>query len=164
MEAGTGIEPVFTDLQSRPFQSPINGLGSETYQDKRCTTREPDTAPEGPEKENPGAQGSATGARECEKNFRSERYRLRAERSTTLCMAIAECDRDDAVMLMEAALWDLRAGAPGPVFLSIMQEAEDWADWATVSERKAYCLASFNRLSAPDRAAFLAHVTGGGHG
>ena len=119
---------------------------------------------EGLENENPAASGKANGVDQLGKSFKTEYYRKRAEAATALCHAIAACDRDDAVVLMEAAIWDLRAGAPGPVFLSIMQEAEDWADWATVSERKAYCLASFNRLSAPDRAAFLAHVTGGGHG
>ena len=119
---------------------------------------------EGLENENPGALAGATGADQLGISFKTEEYRKRAEAATTLCLAIAACDRDDAVVLMESALWDLRAGAPGPVFLSIMQEAEDWADFATVSERKAWCLASWNRLPAADRAAFLAHVTGGGHG
>lgn len=119
---------------------------------------------EGLEKENPAASGKANGVNQLGISFKSEAYRKRAEAATALCHAIAACDRDDAVILMDAALWDLRAGAPGPVFLSIMQEAEGWADFATVSERKAYCLASWNRLPAPDRAAFLAHVTRGAHG
>jgi hypothetical protein len=84
--------------------------------------------------------------------------------ATALCAAIADCERDDAVLLMEAALCSMRAGAPDPVFASVMQEANEWADFASEAERKAYALASFNRLSAPDRAAFLAYVTGTGHG
>ena len=119
---------------------------------------------EGLENENPGALAGATGADQLGISFKTEEYRERAKAATALCDAIAACHRVVAVTLMDAALWDLRAGAPGPVFLSIMQEAEDWADFATVSERKAWCLASWNRLPASDRAAFLAHVAGGGHG
>jgi hypothetical protein len=118
---------------------------------------------EGLENGNPGALAGATGVDQLGTSFKTEEYRNRAKAATALCHAIAECDRDDAVTLMDAALWDLRAGAPGPVFLSSMQEADEWADFATVSERKAYCLASWNRLPPNDRAAFLAYVTGGGH-
>jgi hypothetical protein len=119
---------------------------------------------EGLSNENPGALAGATGADQLGTSFKTEEYRARAVAASALADAIADCDRDDAVTLMDAALWGLRAGAPGPAFLSIMQEAEEWADFATVSERKAYCLASWNRLPGSDRAAFLAHVTGGGHG
>ena len=119
---------------------------------------------EGLEKENPAASGKANGVGQLGKSFKSITYRKRAEAATSLCLAIAECDRDDAVTLMEAALWDLRAGAPGVIFAAVMEEAEDWADFATWAERKAYLLACYKRLPGTDQAAFLAHVTGGQHG
>jgi len=42
-----------------------------------------------------------------------------------------------------------------------MQEANEWAVFASKAERKAYALASFNRLSSPDRAAFPGYVKPG---
>ena len=75
--------------------------------------------------------------------------------------AIAECERDDALLLMEAALFSMRAGAPDPTFASVMQEANEWAFFASKAERKAYALSSFNHLPATDRAAFVGHVTRG---
>lgn len=119
---------------------------------------------EGLENENPGALAGATGADQLFTSFKSEEYRNRALAATALCAAIAECERDDAVVLMEAALFSMRAGAPDPTFASVMQEAEEHALFAIAAENKAYCLAHFNRLSAPDRAGFLAHVMGAGHG
>jgi hypothetical protein len=119
---------------------------------------------EGLENENPEDRAGSIGADQLGISFKTEEYRRRAEAATALCFAIADCARDDAVTLMDAALWDLRAGAPGPTFLSIMDEARTWADFATPAERKAYALASFTSLSPSDRAAFLAHVTGAGHG
>ena len=43
MEASTGIEPVYTDLQSFRFPNKINELDAEKYQDKAGTVGEPDT-------------------------------------------------------------------------------------------------------------------------
>ncbi|CAN1574236.1 hypothetical protein MCELHM10_03564 [Paracoccaceae bacterium] len=161
MEAGIGIEPIFTDLQSRPFARVFNGLGFATYQDKACTSREPDTLTEGSENASPEDRAGSTGAYQLTESFKTEEYRNRALAATTLGAAIAECERDDAVLLMEAALLSMRAGAPDPIFASVMQEANEWADFASEAERKAYALASFNRLSASDRAAFLGHVKPG---
>ena len=42
--------------------------------------------------------------------------RNRAIAATKLCDAIADCNRDDAVVILEAALRDLSAGGPLPVF------------------------------------------------
>ena len=44
MEAGTGIEPVFTDLQSRRFHRENNDLSAKEYQDIARTGGERDTA------------------------------------------------------------------------------------------------------------------------
>ncbi len=43
LEASTGIEPVFTDLQSAGIYIYFNILGEERYHDKAKTKREPDT-------------------------------------------------------------------------------------------------------------------------
>jgi hypothetical protein len=96
MEAGTGIEPVFTDLQSRLLSREIKVLGAKPYQDKACTGREPDTQPEGPKNENPGALAGATGADELGISIRAEQYLKRANSATVLSMAIAACHHDDA--------------------------------------------------------------------
>lgn len=118
---------------------------------------------EGLANKNPGALAGATGADQLGKSFKTEEYRKRAEAATALCHAIAECEPEDAALILEAALRSFGAGQPVPPLLSLMDEARTWADFATVAERKAYCLASWNRLPAADRAAFLAHVTEAGH-
>ena len=57
--------------------------------------------------ENPGALAGATGAGSIELAFRSTDYRMRAEAATSLCLAIANCAPQDAVIVMAAALADL---------------------------------------------------------
>ena len=161
VEAGTGIEPVFTDLQSLPLARVFNGLGSAAYQDKACTSREPDTLTDGSENESPQDRAGTTGDCQITESFKTQEYRKRALAAIALCDAIADCERDDAVLLLEAALISLRAGTPGPTFAFVMQEANEWAAFATKAERKAYALASFSHMSAADRAAFLRYVTRG---
>lgn len=119
---------------------------------------------EGLENENPGALAGATGADQLGTSFRTEEYQRRAEAATALCLAIAECEPEDAGPILEAALLSLGAGQPIPPLLSLMEEASTWADFATGAERKAYALACFTRMPPADRAGFLAYVTGGGHG
>ena len=113
---------------------------------------------------NPSALAGATRAVQFGIRLKTEEYRKRAEAATALCHSIAECEPEDALFVMESVLFQMRAGAPGPVFAAVMQEAKEWADFACEAERKAYCLTCFNSLPAQDRAAFLSHVTGGGHG
>jgi len=110
--------------------------------------------------ENPGALAGATGADDIGLTFTTEEYRTRAIAATALGYAIANCDPEDACALMEAALDDLRAGMPIAPFGGIMDQARFWADMATRNERKAYAIACFDRLSAADQSAFLAHVGG----
>ncbi len=111
--------------------------------------------------ENPGALAGATGADDIERAFKTQEYRTRHENARRLGDAIAECHPADACTLMEAALHDLLSERmPSAPFLGIMKSARFWAEWASVSELKAYCLASFERLSAADQSAFLAHVGG----
>lgn len=113
------------------------------------------------EMETPEALAGATGAKNNELAFKSKEYRTRHENARRLGDAIAECHPADACILMEAALADLLSERMPPApFLGIMPSARFWAEWASVSELKAYCLASFERLSAADQSAFLAHVGG----
>ena len=136
--------------------SPVEMIG----QFRQLANLSPDDPP--PPNGNPGALAGATGAKSIElASFRSEEYRTRHENARRLGDAIAECHPEDACILMEAALADLLAERMPPApFLGIMPSARFWADWASVSELKAYCLASFERLSAADQSAFLAHVGG----
>ncbi|MFN7269635.1 MAG: hypothetical protein ACK5UA_11715 [Cereibacter sp.] len=113
-----------------------------------------------PEMETPDALAGATGAKGIEQRFQTQEYRSRAAAATALGLAIADCHPEDAVVLMEAALDDLRAGLPGGLPGAIMAEARFWAEVATRTERKAYALAAYSRLSAADQSAFLAHVGG----
>ena len=112
------------------------------------------------EKENLGALAGATESN-LELAFKTEYYRNRAARATELGHAIAECHPQDACILMEAAIDDLRAGMPNAPFLSLMNEASFWADMATRNERKAFALANYTRLSKADQSAFLAYVQRG---
>jgi hypothetical protein len=159
LEAGTGIEPVYSDLQSNPFSNEYSHIGSKLYQDKPRTRGEPDTSDNGapPANENPGALAGATGA-ERKVIFKSEHYRNRFDAATKLGQAIADCHPQDACTLMEAALEDLRAGWPKAPLFRVMDEAAFWADLASRNELKAYALAC---LSTKDRAGFLSYVQGG---
>ena len=84
--------------------------------------------------------------------------RKRAEAATSLCLAIGNCHPHDACQIMAAALFDLGPGAPFPPLFGFMEAATDWAEWASVPERKAYALAAFNHLPPTDQSAFLAYV------
>lgn len=108
--------------------------------------------------ENPGALAGATGAEYEVSHFKEEEYRKRAEAATALCRSIAQCDRDDAVLILSAALVDLSMGAPLPVWLSALDDARWWASLATEIELKAFLLASFEALRPTARRAFLVHV------
>jgi hypothetical protein len=118
-------------------------------------------SPDDPANENPGALAGATGADDIEQAFKVQEYRTRHENARRLGDAIAECHPADACTLMEAALRDLLAERMPPApFLGIMPSARFWAEWASRDERKAYAVACYERLSAADQRAFLAHVGG----
>ncbi len=72
-----------------------------------------------------------------------------------LAVAIRIAPRDEALELMLAAMHDFSSGPPLPSFVSIAEEAKDWAAFATLVERKNYAAAIFNTFSANERAAFL---------
>ena len=70
MEAGTGIEPVFTDLQSHNIPRLVNNLGPKKSQDNSGTGHEPETC----QKENPGALAGASGADQHGKSLKTKAY------------------------------------------------------------------------------------------
>ena len=164
VEAGTGIEPVYSDLQSKALSGEINRLGAKSYQDKPGTLGEPDTRVFGahPPNENPGALAGATGANGI-RHFTTPAYRNRAIAATALCSAIADCDPGDACTIMAAALADLGGGmgSPLPVFETPLADARWWAGYASPAELKAYALACYDAMRPKVQAAFLAHVQRG---
>lgn len=112
--------------------------------------------------ENPGALAGATGAGNSELAFKSQEYRLRAERATTLCLAIAECDPEDSAPILWAALDDFhRQGLPGRPLTNVMAHATEWASWATEGELKAYAIAAARRMNPATREAFRVYLGGG---
>lgn len=115
---------------------------------------------EGTENENPAASGKANGADQLWESFKTEEYRNRAQAATALCLAIAECDPEDAAPILEAALTSMCAGAPIPPLLGVIDEAFFWADFATPHEIDAYALACVNRMAPNRKTAFLAYVGG----
>ena len=85
-------------------------------------------------------------------------FRKRDEAATSLVSAIAICEREDAVVILTAALADLSSGAPLPLFTAALDEARWWASFTTPHELKAYLLACFEALNPEVRVAFLRYV------
>ncbi|MCK0101189.1 hypothetical protein [Pseudohalocynthiibacter sp. F2068] len=81
------------------------------------------------------------------------------ERTALLLASIWSLDREDAQDVAEAALSG--AGMPQAAFITNIDQAAFWADMASPSERKAYCLASYNRMPECDQSAFLEHIQRG---
>jgi len=113
------------------------------------------------EKENPDACAKANGVDQLGIDFKIAKYFNRAESATALCYAIADCDPDDACILMEAAIDGLRAGMPYPGLLSPMEDARWWASYATPNELKSYAVACFEAMAPKVQVSFLAHVQRG---
>lgn len=108
---------------------------------------------------------------------------LRLQWAEAACMALGECDPQDAAAICAAFLDTAETGGPRhDVFGLLYQDALWWADLAPPHELVAYVTAGLDRLpkthlSTPrrkqvfkhlwrsftetDRAAFLAHVKGG---
>lgn len=106
----------------------------------------------------PGARSGAT-----EVDMQSERdccNYIHRDPATTrrFSDALVQFDPDDRLEVLEDAHDFLRAGMPIVLFGSVMEEATFWADRASRVERKAYCLASYKRLSEADRKAFLSYI------
>jgi hypothetical protein len=92
-------------------------------------------------------------------HFKTKAFRDRAEAATALCRAIGECHHEDAVVVLEGALEQLRVGYPTPYFLRLREEAEWWASNATRAELKAFVWAAFHAMANRDRTAFLQAIS-----
>ncbi|WP_135058839.1 hypothetical protein [Paracoccus salipaludis] len=111
--------------------------------------------------ENPGALAGATGADLHSSAFTHDHTLNRLRTASALACAVAACDSDDRVPFLERLLEELRPGWPQVPFLcGVMEEAGFWADMASRVELKAYCLASYQRMTPADQAAFLGYVQG----
>ena len=108
----------------------------------------------------PGAQASAS--RADNQSGRDWTYNTvdRVLAARNFSHALIDCDPEDRLELLEDAHEFLRAGMPMVPFGGVMDQAAFWADMASRSERKAYCLACYTRLSPRDQRAFLAYVQG----
>jgi hypothetical protein len=88
-------------------------------------------------------------------------HRLRVERAATLCLAIADCQPEEAAPILWAALDDFhRQGLPASPLTNLMTHATAWADWASEAELKAYAVAAARRMTPATREAFLVYMRG----
>ncbi len=82
------------------------------------------------------------------------------ERASHAFMALAACDPEQAAQIgMNWPHSPLDAGPPLSPFADLMGEALQWAEIASVAERKCYCLAAYLALDPADRSAFLAKIS-----
>lgn len=109
--------------------------------------------------------------------------RLRMERRNTLCMAIADCDPDDALQIITAVLAGMETAGPQHDLIGTARsDAEWWASLAPPHELQAYTYSGlralarqtiptairlrlmallWNGLMAADKREFLRRMTGG---
>lgn len=110
--------------------------------------------------ESPSALAGATGA-DIQEWFSWIDDNIRWEDAARkLAVAILNCDPSHRLELLERFYDALRPGFPIVALSSVMDEAAFWADSASPAERKAYCLATFNRMPSHEQAAFLEYVQG----
>jgi hypothetical protein len=106
----------------------------------------------------PGTAATVSGAEFQKTHLKTEEYRIRAERATLACDALAACHPDDAQFLVAGFYKRMCAGMPQAPLFGIMDQAAFWADVAMQAELKAYCLASYTRMDPCNQAAFWAFV------
>jgi hypothetical protein len=93
--------------------------------------------------------------------FRSAEHRLRSERATTLCLAIADCPPEVAAPILWAVLDDFhQQGLPESPLMNLMSTATAWAECAREVELKAYAVAATRRMAPATREAFLIYMRG----
>lgn len=99
-----------------------------------------------PEMSDPGALAGASGAMN-KSSFRSEEYRLRAERATALALALREAHPDDAGAICFGFLSSMETGGPEIGSLGItVSDARMWAEIAPPHELLAYTTAGIAEL------------------
>jgi hypothetical protein len=134
------------DCKAGPFPNQINILTEIRCPDNSGTLGEHDN-------------GEHRSAKAHETTFRPLPDTTRRMVSTTvLCHAIRACEREDAVVILDAALSDLSAGAPPPVFMSATDDARWWASLAAPREIKAFAWACFEAMQPNVRASFIQFV------
>ena len=69
------------------------------------------------------------------------------------------CDPDEIVEIAEAALQHNTFGMPLPTFSTPMSDARWWAERATLDEKKAFLIATYDALSNSKQRDFIRHVT-----
>jgi len=81
-----------------------------------------------------------------------------------LCLAIVKfvkaVGHAETCEILAKALVQLSIEMPGAPLFSVMDQATHWAGMATQDEARAYALASYNRMTPRNQAAFLAYVKG----
>lgn len=113
-------------------------------------------------------------------HFNTAAARLRAERATTLALALADCHPQDADQIIAAWLAERLTTGPEPAFGAIRDDAAFWAEtapqvevqeyvWAGVkvladkamgqTARQRFLALLWNGMAADDRRAFLQRVT-----
>lgn len=111
--------------------------------------------------ENPGSAGGATGAEKSKQAFRSVEYRARAERATTLCLAVEATDPEEAAPILWAVLDTYhREGMPVSPCENLMGYATEWATYASERELKAYAVAAARRMDPATRESFRLYLGG----
>ncbi len=108
-----------------------------------------------PANESPDALAGAIGA-----NFVCETtvpniYNNRLNLASAAIRALADCHPDVRDEIIDRVIEKTRAGQPVPALFNLMNEARDWASWASRNELKAYGAAIVERLSPSDLAAFI---------
>jgi hypothetical protein len=81
------------------------------------------------------------------------------ERAAMAWAVLRSLTPEQVVAVAETALPKGSSAPIAPLFNN-MDEAAFWADMAEPEAREAYCLASFNAMPSPRKAAFLEHVQG----
>lgn len=110
----------------------------------------------------PGALAGATGAEWQDWLSWIDNNLRREVAARNFARALSNCDPEDRLDFLESAHEFLRAGMPISLFGGVMEEASFWADRSSRTERKAYLLACYNRLSGRDQRAFRDYICGGG--
>jgi len=168
VEASTGIEPVYTDLQAPTFFKETNAKGHFQYQDICRTKGEHDTQKKSTFSRymKPAHQRMSRMLGYCLTLGTPEAWsgfslvaavRLDVtERAALGFAALNALDTKQARMTAAASLG--AACGPLPPFLGGMEDATQWAEWAGPAELDAYCLAAFRRMAPARQAAFLRFV------
>ena len=171
MEASTGIEPVYTDLQSNQPSKDNNGLGSKKYQDKGKTKSEPDTRrkpsllskhikPDHKRMSRMIGYTLTLGDADAWAGFVAvATARMTPEERAALAFpALRSLDTPEQAELVAEAVLKF-ADYPLPTFLNPMDDARWWASFASLKERKAYALAAYEALPPHEQMAFRKHIS-----